>query len=340
MAGIRSIKSALLCALASTAFATQAGPITLNANGGSFGAELLVGTSDIGVVFFHGRGQSPDGDVVRQLRTQLNALGHTTLALDNPQPVGGTDFANYAAQESAIDDEVFGRLDAALATLDGLAVQRVVLAGFSLGSRFMTAATAAWEHGVYSHASGLNLLALIGVGMYGALDGSAPTLSAPLVSGDFNVLDTHTNLSFIGVPVLDLYGDQDLSAVANAALRRSQYAGLAGDYQQASVQCPPNDGSYFARVGSSFEPYYGADQTDFNRCHQLRNGWRPDGQGGYVEHFIVRGAAGAPLEMHVGAFMAQFSADTGQPVTEPGALALIASALLALRCLRRIDRNQ
>ena len=313
-------------------------PIALNAGGTPFGAELLVGSSSTGVVFFHGRGQSPDGDVVRHLRHSLHVLGYTTLALENPVPAGGTAFANYAAQESTIDDQVFARLDAGLSELSSRGVQQVVLSGFSLGSRFMTAATAAWDSGIYSPTANVDLLALVGVGMYGSLGGSAPTTAPPLVIGDFNVLDTHSNLAFIhSVPVLDLFGDQDLAATLSAGLRQAQYGGPAGLYTQGSLACPPNNGSYYARVNGLFEPYYGADQTDYNRCHQLRNGWLPDGQGGFVESFIVRGAAAAPLEATVAAFLA--STLPSNQIPEPPALALTLGALLTLLGFRRRARG-
>lgn len=282
---------------------THAVPVTLDANGTSFGAELLTGSSDIGVIFYHGRGQNPSGDVVRHLQTSLNNRGYTTLSLENPVPVGGTSYANYAAQEGYIDDQVFARLNAALTEMANNNVQHVVLSGFSLGSRFMTASAAAWNAGIFTPGVNIDLLGLVGVGMYGSLGGSAPTAANPMTLDDFNVLHTHSNLAFIdAIPVLDLFGSNDLQAVANAGIRSGAYGGGPGMYVQTQLTCPPNNGTYYARVNGNFVPYYGADGTDDRRCHQMRNGWLPDGNGGFVESHIMRNSDATPLEQTVSDF--------------------------------------
>ena len=81
-------------------------PITLDANGASFGAELLTGTSKVGVIFYHGRAQSPTGDVVNQLRNNLNSNGYTTLSLSDPVPTTGNAFSSYEDQEASINAQM------------------------------------------------------------------------------------------------------------------------------------------------------------------------------------------------------------------------------------------
>lgn len=146
--------------------ASTAGAVSLVTDAGEpFEGLLLNGAADsrVGVVFLHGRAQTPGGDVVNQLRQQLNADGYTTLSIDNPVPAGGASFSSYLASEASIDDQVFDYVEAAVAHLNGQGVDQVVLAGFSLGARFATASAAAWEQGLFSD-SGSTLLGLMGGG--------------------------------------------------------------------------------------------------------------------------------------------------------------------------------
>ena len=69
---------------------SQAVVMTLDANGTSFQGNLLTGTSNIGVLFFHGRGASFTGNYVRQVGEDLNQQGYTTFSLANPEPFAGT----------------------------------------------------------------------------------------------------------------------------------------------------------------------------------------------------------------------------------------------------------
>jgi hypothetical protein len=329
----------LVLSLASTAHAV---PVTLDANGTSFDAELLTGTSNVGVIFYHGRTQTPTGPVVNQLQNNLNGLGYTTLSLSDPIPLGGdTSYPAYDSQEAYINAEVFARLDAALIEMANNGVEHVVLSGFSLGSRFMTAAAAAWQTGIYAPSVNIDLLGLVGVGMYGSYSLSAPTASNPTGLADFNVLDTHSNLAFIdSIPVLDLFGSNDIESVANAGIRSAAYAGDPGQYVQTQVDCPPNDGTYYVRLaatggGYKYEPYY-LNGND-NRCHQLRNGWQSDGNGGYVQTFIVSGYNTAALETNVDNFFAQYI-EPQVSVPEPGSLLLLSLGLPLLLSVRRRHR--
>jgi len=327
----------LLLALASTAHATT---ITLDANGTSFNAELLTGSSNVGVIFYHGRAQSDTGDVVNQLRNNLNTNGYTTLSLSDPIPTTGTAFSSYENEEVSINDQVFARLDAALAELAGQGIQHVVLSGFSLGSRFMTAAAAAWQQGIFNPGVNIDLLGLVGVGMDTNIVTSTPTASNPTSLSDFNVLDTMSNLGFINsLPVLDVYGNNDIQASSNAGNRSAAFGGNPSLYMQTQLECPPNDGTYYARVLVSgvyqYEPYY---LYGDKRCHQLRDGWTVDANGNYVNTFHVRTNASAPLQTAVNSFFTRYIVPQVS-APEPGTLMLMLIGLPMLLLARKKHSN-
>ncbi len=317
----------------------QATTITLDANGTSFNAELLTGTSNVGVIFYHGRTQSPTGDVVNQLRNNLNANGYTTLSLSDPIPTtGSTAFSSYESEEAYINDQVFARLDAALADLAGQGIQHVVLSGFSLGSRFMTAAAAAWQQGIFDPGVNIDLLGLVGAGMDTNISISTPTTSNPTSLSDFNVLDTMSNLGFINsLPVLDIYGNNDIQASSNAGNRSAAFGGDPSMYMQTQLECPPNDGTYYAKSPTSatgWEQYYGADGTNTKNCHKLRDGWTLDSNGNYVDTFHVRTNASAPLQTAVNSFFTRYIVPQVS-APEPGTLLLMLIGLPMLLMARK-----
>lgn len=327
----------LLLGINSTAHAV---PVTLTADGTNFNAELLTGTSNVGVIFYHGRGQTDTGDVVNQLRNSLNADGYTTLSLSNPVPTTGTLFSDYENEEASINSQMFARLDAALVEMSNNGIQHVVLSGFSLGSRFMTAAAAAWQQGIFDPGVNIDLLGLVGVGMDTSIYTSTPTTSNPTSLSDFNVLDTMSNLGFLNsLPVLDVFGNNDNQASTNAGNRLASYGGDPSLYVQTQLECPPNNGTYYVRVLINgvyqFQPYY---LNGDNRCHQLRDGWTLDANGNYVDTFHVRTNASAPLQTSVNDFFAQHIAPQVS-APEPGALALMLIGLPLLVTVRRKNRG-
>lgn len=213
----------VLSVLLITALPSQAANISLNSTdeggSGSFSGELLESScAKTGVVMFHGRGSTPTGPVVEELRTSLNRAGYTTLSIDNPIPASGTtDFSSYEADVDNVFTETYARMRAAINHLQTLGVKDIVVAGFSLGSRFATA------HVARGQVDELPILGLIGVGMYG-------NKIEP-----FNVADT---LDEVSVPVIDIYGDNDASAVDTAAARLAAYNSGSGlNYTQTEFTC-------------------------------------------------------------------------------------------------------
>lgn len=209
-------------------FSQEVKAVTVNLNstaeGGnsSFSGELLeTSCAKTGVVMFHGRGLAPTGPVTQELRTSLQRAGYTTLAIDNPKPLNNqTDFSSYAndvSSDNYVFPEAYARMRTAINHLQSLGVERVVVAGFSLGSRLAAA------HVARGQIDELPVVGFIGVGMYG---------------NSIEPLNVSTTLDEISVPVLDLYGDVDTNAVNTAAARLNAYnSGTGTDYTQTTLPC-------------------------------------------------------------------------------------------------------
>ncbi|WP_455204832.1 DUF3530 family protein [Kaarinaea lacus] len=207
------------------------------AQGGSdnFTGLLLEGSGnpDVGVVLMHGREAHPDGAVVNQLRHAINSAGYTTLSIDNPHAgvdVNNNnnfrDFADYVADVSsqAPDEpyafpEAYARVRTAIGHLESLGIEKVVVLGFSMGSRFGAA------HVDRGHSDQLlPIVGFVGVGMYAT---------------SVDVLNHANTLPGISVPVLDLYGDDDSNAADTETNRTGAYGGEALDYSVVVLDCAP-----------------------------------------------------------------------------------------------------
>lgn len=204
----------------------QAVTVSLNSSseGGSsvFAGELLeTSCAKTGVVLFHGRGSTPTGPVVEELRASLYRAGYTTLSIDNPIPLNGlTDFPSYVndiGTDNYVFPEAYARIRTAINYLQTLGVEDVVVAGFSLGSRLATA------HAARGQIDELPILGLIGVGMYG---------------NSIDPLNVSETLDEVSIPVVDIYGDADTDAASTAAARLAAYNSGAGlDYTQTELVC-------------------------------------------------------------------------------------------------------
>jgi hypothetical protein len=148
------------------------------------------------IVFAHGVGTHPDDGLTGQLRQRLNDLGYTTLAIQMP----------IAAREAQLDDyfpkqfpEAGARLHSGAAWLHQQGVTRVVLASHTMG---------AWMANVYLDglvqrgidAKAWPYQAWVCISLTGAYSGS--TRDYP-------------------VPILDLYGEQDIPVSVSSAWRRA-----------------------------------------------------------------------------------------------------------------------
>ncbi len=167
----------------------------------------LVTTADTAspnaVVVLHGVGAHPDWpQVVNPLRVGLAELGWTTLSIQLPV------LANDAEPElyDALIGEAGPRIAAAIDHLRGEGAEAIYIVAHSLGSRMASAYLDGDNHG---------LAGFVGVGM------SHNTVE---------YLDT------IELPVLDLYGSEDLQSVQASASDRADAASGNPAYVQQEIE--------------------------------------------------------------------------------------------------------
>ncbi|MDH5228819.1 MAG: alpha/beta hydrolase family protein [Gammaproteobacteria bacterium] len=221
---------------------------------GEFNAlEKLQTNSDngVGVVLIHGRGGNPDAAVVRQLRHDLYDRGYSTVSIQAPVPssfVEGDsanqppfdEYENDVNGNNLVFPETYARIRTAINRLAQHNVNKIVLIGFSMGSRMVVA------HVALGQVDELEIIGLIGVGMRG--DGAG-------VLGSTSVMD---EVGALAIPVLDLYGDKDFNAVNTYNDRYQAYiagGGDSNDYTQSILNCPELSANYTQ-----------------NDCHKLRGG--------------------------------------------------------------------
>jgi pimeloyl-ACP methyl ester carboxylesterase len=165
------------------------------------------------VVLLHGVGVHPNWpDVIYPLRVGLLEQNITTLSLQMPILANEADPREYLL----LMPEVPGRIEAALDYLDDEGYQDVTLVAHSLG------ATMAVYYMAQTDSNAVTSLVVIGMG---------PGITATGAE-NLNALEQQVN-----VPVLDLYGSEDLEHVLNSAERRAA-AGSGGSvpmYRQTKV---------------------------------------------------------------------------------------------------------
>lgn len=160
------------------------------------------------VIVLHGVGAHPNWpQVVYPLRVELAARGWTTLSLQLPILENDAENGAYLP----LFDEVAPRLDAALAHLSANGDTPVVIVAHSMGSAMASYAL--------RDRAGTAVAGFVGIGMGGA------------DSGPMSVRDS---LRRMAMPVLDLYGDEDLKNVLERAPERRE-AGRSPRYTQRMV---------------------------------------------------------------------------------------------------------
>jgi len=166
------------------------------------------------VIVLHGVGVHPDWpDVVYPLRVQLAGRGWHTLSVQMPILRNEAGYQEYVP----LFPEIAPRMQAAIAFLKGKGVNNIVVAGHSLGS------TMAAYYLANHPAAGVR--ALVAVGVSGIQFGD----NKP---GYFN------SLSRLKLPVLDIYGSEDLRPVLESVAERAAIAKKAGvtPYDQVMVK--------------------------------------------------------------------------------------------------------
>lgn len=138
------------------------------------------------LVIVHGLGVHPDWNLIGVLRTQLADAGYTTLLVQMPVMKNEAKGEDYPPTFP----EAAQRLDQAVAFLKAKGNKKVAIVSHSMGSRM--------SHYYLSHAKGHPVDAWVAIGMGGA-----------------------QSYRGFGIPVLDLYGENDLPIVLKSAAKRA-----------------------------------------------------------------------------------------------------------------------
>lgn len=190
----------------------------LKADGQKFLSILTPAPNDKkgGVIVMHGIGVHPNWpQVVYPLRVRLAERGWTTLSLQMPV------LPNEAGAEEYIPllDEVPGRIRAGIAALKEQGAEPIFLVTHSLGSGMARHFLAAGGDPA--------IKGFVGVGM--GVNKQVPPI---------NSLDA---LEKIRVPILDVYGENDLKTVVDTAAERAAAAKAGGNRDYAQVMIPGAD---------------------------------------------------------------------------------------------------
>jgi pimeloyl-ACP methyl ester carboxylesterase len=167
--------------------------------------------SERAAIIVHGIGVHPDWpQVVHPLRVGLPEKGFSTLSIQVPVLGNEAKPADYLP----LMDAVAPRLDAAVAFLKESGAQRIAIVAHSLG------ATMTGDY-LSSHPDAVDAYVAIG------MSGGAPE----------ERLDNTRTVGRIRVPMLDLYGQNDLDAVVESAPARVKSAVAGGNtgYNQAQI---------------------------------------------------------------------------------------------------------
>lgn len=168
------------------------------------------GSSTCGAIIAHGIGVHPNWQqVVYPLRTRLPALGWNTLSLQMPVLANDADDGAYAS----IIDEVVPRLDAGIRYLKEQGVEHIVLIGHSLGSTMLSY--------------------YLSTGTRDAEGFIAVSMSAGIRNSE---IDNSKMIGKTQVPILDLYGSNDLDTVIAAVPKRRDGKAAGSGYRSQEVQ--------------------------------------------------------------------------------------------------------
>ena len=166
------------------------------------------------VIVMHGTGIHPDWQqVVQPLRVALTGHNWNTLSIQMPVLPNEADYPDYAP----LYDEVAPRIDAAIQYLKNKGAKNIVLIGHSQGSS-MTAYYLATSKPT------VNGFIAIGMGAF-ATDPRMDSIKA---------------LEKIQLPVLDLYGSEDLENILASVNERAAAAKIAGNKNYTQTQITGN----------------------------------------------------------------------------------------------------
>ena len=164
------------------------------------------------VIVIHGSGVHPNWpQVVQPLRVGLTENGWNTLSIQMPILPNEAKHEDYAP----LFEEVSPRIRAAIKHLKDSGNTKIIIVSHSLGS-----AMAAY----HLSQSSADILGFTGIGM----SASSPDKR----------MDQSHSLTHIKIPVLDLYGEEDLEGVLNTIKKRADAAKNSGnkDYTRIEIK--------------------------------------------------------------------------------------------------------
>ena len=187
----------------------------LTANGHKFLAIYAENTSEKtegAAIVIHGSGVHPNwSDVVYPLRTQLPDHGWHTLSIQMPILANDADYKEYAPLFS----EIAPRINAAVAFLKGKGISNIVIVAHSLGSTMSAYYLA--------HKPDPGIKAFVAVGVSGIMFKD-------------NERDFLTSVKNIKMPVLDIFGSNDLEGVLEGEKPKAKAAKKAGNKNYTQIK--------------------------------------------------------------------------------------------------------
>jgi pimeloyl-ACP methyl ester carboxylesterase len=166
-----------------------------------------------GVILLHGRGVHPAWGFIDNLRVDLAEAGYHTLSLQMPILEADAQFGAYGKTFP----EAFERIDAGIVYMKSKGVQRVVLIGHSSGAMTAVAYVAKRPQAPVA--------GIVAIGLSTFASG-ADTMQPALM------------LKSVHVPVLDIYGTNDLHEVLSYTEARRTAAQEAGNAGYRAVRVP------------------------------------------------------------------------------------------------------
>ncbi len=163
-----------------------------------------------GMIVVHGTGIHPNWDqVVKPVRVEMTTLGWNTLSIQMPILPNEAEYADYVP----LYPEVPPRMKAAEDYLPAQGMKNIVIVAHSQGATMSS-------YYLSKNKSGAEAFVAIGMGA--------------------TQKDSHLNsaeaLKSISIPVLDLYGSDDLPGVLQTSEKRKSAAAHNKDYQQQVVK--------------------------------------------------------------------------------------------------------
>lgn len=165
-----------------------------------------------GAIVLHGTGVHPNWDqVVRPLRSQLPEHGWSTLSLQLPVLNNEAEYKDYIP----LFNEIAPRINAGVAFLKSKGIRNIVIVAHSLGSSM-----AAYY---MANKPDSAIQAFVAVGVSGSMHKE-------------NKVGYLTSLKTIKVPVLDIFGSNDLSSVLESEKQKAQTARKAGNKKYTQIK--------------------------------------------------------------------------------------------------------